>query len=102
MIISVIYFIVYFSIFLVLLYLLVFDRKSYSSKLTDQPCISILIAARNEEHTILRCLSAIHNLHYPKEKTEVLIGNDGSTDNTLAVINDFIRDKPNYSWLCYS
>jgi cellulose synthase/poly-beta-1,6-N-acetylglucosamine synthase-like glycosyltransferase len=97
MIISVIYFIVYFSIFLVLLYLLVFNRKRYSLKLTNQPRISILIAARNEEHTIIRCLSAIEALTYPKEKIEVLIGNDASTDNTLAIVEEFIRDKPNYS-----
>jgi cellulose synthase/poly-beta-1,6-N-acetylglucosamine synthase-like glycosyltransferase len=96
MTISVIYFIVYFSIFLVLLYLLVFNRKRYSLNLIQQPRISILIAARNEEHTIQRCLSAIDALTYPKEKIEVLIGNDASTDNTLAIVEALIKDKPNY------
>ncbi|TXK21993.1 glycosyltransferase, partial [Pontibacter qinzhouensis] len=58
--------------------------------------ISILIAARNEAHTITRCLQAIEQLHYPKEKIEVLIGDDASTDATRAIIDDFIQDKPNY------
>ena len=83
MIFSIVYFIVYFSIFLGLLYLLVFNRKSYTSKLTKYPKISILIAARNEEHSIERCLAAIDALDYPKDKMEVLVGNDASTDNTF-------------------
>lgn len=97
MIVSVIYFIVYFSIFLGLLYLLFRNRKSYTSEFHEQPRISILIAARNEEHSILRCLAAIEALDYPKEKIEVLIGDDASTDNTLAIVSNFIRDKSNYS-----
>ncbi|NDK55984.1 glycosyltransferase [Pontibacter fetidus] len=96
MILSVIYFIVYFSIFLALLYLWVYNRKSYSLQPVVQPRISILIAARNEEHSILRCLTAIEALNYPHTKIEVLIGDDASTDNTRAIVDDFIKDKPNY------
>ncbi|WP_299760829.1 glycosyltransferase [uncultured Pontibacter sp.] len=97
MIVSIAYFILYFSLFLVLLALLVLNRKSYTSKLPHQPHISILIAARNEEHTILRCLHAIEALDYPKHKMEVLLADDASTDSTRAVIDDFIRDKPHYT-----
>ncbi|TPE42106.1 glycosyltransferase [Pontibacter mangrovi] len=97
MIVSIAYFILYFSLFLVLLALQVFNRRRYTLKLQEQPRISILIAARNEEHTILRCLRAIEALDYPKAKIEVLIGDDASTDNTRAVIDEFIGDKPNYT-----
>lgn len=97
MIISVTYFILYFLLFLVLLSLLLFNRKRYTSYLLYQPRISILIAARNEEHTIIRCLQAVGNLNYPKEKIEVLIGDDASTDATRAVVETYIRDKPNYT-----
>lgn len=62
----------------------------------DLPTVSILIAARNEEHTILYCLRAIDQLDYPKYKLQVLIGNDNSTDHTLEVVNTFIQDKPAY------
>jgi len=96
MIVSVIYFIVYFSIFLGLLFLLVFNRKRYTSNLTEFPHISILIAARNEEHSIERCLASIDALDYPKDKMEVLIGNDASTDNTCAIVEQFIKGKLNY------
>lgn len=97
MIFSIIYFIVYFLLFLALLCLLVFNRRNQNSKYDLQPRVSILIAARNEEHTILRCLTAIENLHYPKDKLEILIGDDASTDATRQVVLDFIRNKPGYT-----
>ncbi|MCX2740787.1 glycosyltransferase [Pontibacter anaerobius] len=97
MIVSVAYFILYFSLFLVLLALLAFNRKRNTLELQKQPRISILIAARNEEFNILRCLHAIEALDYPKNKIEVLIGDDASTDNTRAVVEKFIHDKPHYT-----
>lgn len=57
---------------------------------------SILIAARNEEDTVLRCLQALERLDYPKNRYEVLIGNDQSDDKTGSIVADFIRDKPQY------
>ncbi|GAB3990311.1 hypothetical protein GCM10028807_17200 [Spirosoma daeguense] len=60
------------------------------------PVVSILIAARNEEASILNCLRAIDLLHYVPGTVEVLIGNDQSTDQTRQLISDFISDKPTY------
>ncbi|GAB3199689.1 cellulose synthase/poly-beta-1,6-N-acetylglucosamine synthase-like glycosyltransferase [Pontibacter aydingkolensis] len=97
MIVSVAYFILFFTLFLVLLVLLLVNRKRYTSDPDQLPRISILIAARNEGHTITRCLTAIEALDYPKVKIEVLIGNDGSTDSTQEVIKAFIKDKPYYT-----
>ncbi|MFD3003544.1 glycosyltransferase [Pontibacter toksunensis] len=96
MIVSVVYFILYFLLFLGLLSLLILNRKRYNLELSHQPRISILIAARNEEHTILRCLQAIAALDYPAEKIEVLIGDDASTDATRAVVEEFIQGRPGY------
>ncbi|QJX48075.1 glycosyltransferase [Hymenobacter taeanensis] len=49
------------------------------------PRVSILIAARNEQAAIGRCLLAIRALQYPPERVEVLLGDDASTDDTAAV-----------------
>ncbi|NVO86173.1 glycosyltransferase, partial [Hymenobacter terrestris] len=57
-----------------------------------QPQVSILIAARDEEAAIARCLAAIRKLDYPPELVEVLLGNDGSTDATAAVAEAAMRD----------
>lgn len=56
----------------------------------NEPMVSILIAARNEENNIHELLSSLICLTYPIEKTQILIGNDGSTDKTAERIEEFI------------
>ena len=51
----------------------------------ELPRVSILIAARNEEAAIGRCLRAVRQLAYPTHLVEVLLGDDASTDRTRAV-----------------
>jgi cellulose synthase/poly-beta-1,6-N-acetylglucosamine synthase-like glycosyltransferase len=60
------------------------------------PKASLLLAARNEEDLIIRSLTSISELNYPKDKLEVLIGNDGSTDETESLTEQFIRDRPHF------
>ncbi len=61
--------------------------------------VSILIAARNEENNIIRCLQAIDALQFPKTQLEVWVGNDQSEDQTEALVDEFIRDKPHFHLL---
>ncbi|MDB5234491.1 MAG: hypothetical protein JWR44_1484, partial [Hymenobacter sp.] len=49
------------------------------------PRVSVLIAARDEELALPRCLASLRALHYPPELLEVLVGDDASTDRTAAV-----------------
>jgi cellulose synthase/poly-beta-1,6-N-acetylglucosamine synthase-like glycosyltransferase len=58
--------------------------------------ISILIAIRNEEKNILRCLNALDSQLFPLEEMEILIGNDQSEDQSRPMIVDFIKDKPHF------
>ncbi|MGI4737063.1 MAG: glycosyltransferase [Janthinobacterium lividum] len=67
--------------------------------LAHYPRVSILVAARNEEATIERCLQALAALHYPAEQLEIFIGDDASTDDTAAVVRRFIADKPQFRLL---
>jgi cellulose synthase/poly-beta-1,6-N-acetylglucosamine synthase-like glycosyltransferase len=64
-----------------------------------QPRVSILVAARNEEVCIERCLRALAAQKYPASQLEILIADDGSTDNTAAVVRAFIADKPQFRML---
>ena len=59
----------------------------------NRPTVSILIAARNEEHTILDCLRAIAQLTAPPGYVEVLIGNDQSTDQTAERVVQFASNQ---------
>ena len=61
--------------------------------------VSILIAARNEEQNIIRCLQAIDSQDYPKDKLDVLIGDDDSGDGTAALAQGFIEGRPHFRLL---
>ncbi|WP_181305460.1 glycosyltransferase [Rufibacter sp. XAAS-G3-1] len=86
--------ILYFSIFTVLLSLWWNRKPRVVPPLTQFPRVSILIAARNEEEHITTCLEAIHRLKYPKDRLEVLVGDDRSTDNTRHLIEAFRQTHP--------
>jgi len=49
------------------------------------PRVSILVAARNEEAALPRCLASLRALDYPAGLLEILVGDDASTDRTRAV-----------------
>ncbi|QJX46787.1 glycosyltransferase [Hymenobacter taeanensis] len=98
MIVVTVFFGIFFGLFLLILLLLVLPRPALHDS-GARPRVSILIAARNEEATIERCLQALLQLNYPAEKLEILIGDDASTDNTMAVVEAFIKNKPQFRLL---
>ena len=51
------------------------------------PLISVIIPARNEEHTIGKCLHSLLNQDYPD--FEVIVVDDRSTDRTAAIVSEF-------------
>ena len=73
----------------------------YQSKKTrlfseeELPMVSIWIACRNEEQNIADCLDSVINLNYPKEKIQILIGNDQSTDQTGAIAKKYATKYAN-------
>jgi cellulose synthase/poly-beta-1,6-N-acetylglucosamine synthase-like glycosyltransferase len=56
------------------------------------PSISIIVPARNEEHTIVETVISLFQLDYPD--FEIVVVNDGSTDNTLESLIDYFELKP--------
>lgn len=80
------YFAVWFGAMLVSTLLFALRRGATPAPLPQPlPRVSILIAARDEEAAIGRCLASIRALEYPAELVEVLLGDDASTDRTRAV-----------------
>jgi cellulose synthase/poly-beta-1,6-N-acetylglucosamine synthase-like glycosyltransferase len=55
----------------------------------DNPKVSIIIAARNEEAKIAAKLVDCTNLAYPPDRLEILIVSDNSTDRTEEIVKDF-------------
>jgi cellulose synthase/poly-beta-1,6-N-acetylglucosamine synthase-like glycosyltransferase len=65
----------------------------------DLPMVSILVPARNEEDLIANCLNALLLLDYPTNKLQILVGNDGSTDETEPIILNFVKKYPHIQLL---
>lgn len=54
-----------------------------------RPKVSVIIPVYNEEKHIAATVASVLNAKYPKDKIEVIIVNDGSTDRTLQMISSF-------------
>ena len=51
--------------------------------------VSIIVPALNEERSIVQTLEALLNIDYPREKMEIIVVDDGSTDKTYALAKKF-------------
>jgi cellulose synthase/poly-beta-1,6-N-acetylglucosamine synthase-like glycosyltransferase len=57
-----------------------------------QPSVSILVSAYNEEEVIEKMLQNKLALDYPKDKVEILVVSDGSTDRTDEIVKKYERE----------
>jgi mycofactocin system glycosyltransferase len=53
------------------------------------PFVSVIIPVKNRPQDIRECLTSLTSLDYPKNKVEIIVVNDGSTDSTGEVIQTF-------------
>lgn len=56
---------------------------------SETPTISLLIAARNEDHALMECLNAAISSSYPK--LEIIVLDDCSQDGTGNIIREFAK-----------
>jgi len=59
--------------------------------LSYRPSVSILIPARNEERVIRRLLRRIAELTYPKDRLDVVVIDDASSDGTGKIAEEFSK-----------
>lgn len=57
-----------------------------------EPNLTVLITAYNEERDIRAKIKNTLELDYPKEKLEILIASDGSTDETDKIVEEFAAE----------
>ncbi|MDD2852250.1 MAG: glycosyltransferase [Desulfuromonadaceae bacterium] len=61
------------------------------------PKVSVIIPAFNEDRYIGECLSSVISLEYPKDKLEIIVVDNGSTDNTNSIARGYpvkLIEKP--------
>lgn len=56
----------------------------------DPPPVSLLIPVHNEEEVIVRKLENSLALDYPRDRLEIVVASDGSTDRTAELVQPFL------------
>ena len=82
----------YFGLFVSVFYLLMFmetRKKLKSPRGKKLPRISVIIPAHNEERVIERTIRSVLNLDYPRNKLEIIVVDDGSTDRTYEIAKKY-------------
>lgn len=90
------------SLFFIVFWLLVFldkGAKEKGKKIKRFPFVSICIPAYNEEKNVEETVNSVLSLNYPKDKMEIIIVNDGSTDNTRKIVQNIIKKNSNRNML---
>ncbi|PTB88431.1 hypothetical protein C9994_17760, partial [Marivirga lumbricoides] len=65
----------------------------------ELPFISILLAVRNEVHTVNFVLNSLEKLDYPADKFEVLMGDDGSDDGSTKILRAWDKETNNFFYV---
>lgn len=81
----------------IILFLLALNKDERKEPINTETFldVSVVVAARNEEENIERCVNSLLELDYPKDKLEIIIANDGSTDRTEEIVRSLQRNNPN-------
>lgn len=53
------------------------------------PYVSIIIPSYNESKFIRFCLESLKNLNYPQEKLEIIVVDNGSSDDTVLICSEY-------------
>ncbi|HSB47804.1 MAG TPA: glycosyltransferase [Candidatus Bilamarchaeum sp.] len=88
------YAIAFISLFTVSVFILIFlkhrdeylERPKWSGK---TPLVSIILPAYNEGRYLADCLRTIKGVDYPPDRLEVIVVDDGSTDDTYKIAKSF-------------
>ncbi len=78
----------YFIYPFVLMILGIFIKKTIDKK-DITPSVSLIITAYNEEKNIREKIDNSLNLDYPKDKLEIIVASDCSTDNTHKIVKEY-------------
>jgi len=74
---------------------LVAENSSGQAQLDDyEPKVAFVIPCKNEEQDIGDSVIQCYKIKYPKDKIEVIVVNDGSTDRTMLILRELQKYYP--------
>ena len=82
-------------VWLSILFLQDTDTKEKSLSTAQLPSVTIVVPVFNGKNVVLRTLESIKNLDYPPQKLETIVVDDGSSDTSAAVVQQFISLNQN-------
>jgi biofilm PGA synthesis N-glycosyltransferase PgaC len=89
-------------VYMVMVYLFP-ERKERESipELSYLPYVSIVVPVHNSADTLFKCLQSIVHQQYPLEKIQIICVNNGSTDGSFDIYNQFqdIYPLTNMNWI---
>jgi cellulose synthase/poly-beta-1,6-N-acetylglucosamine synthase-like glycosyltransferase len=65
-----------------------------ASEGADAPGVTVLVTAHNEEREIAARIADLLAQDYPRDKLEILVATDGTTDRTHAIVEGIMADTP--------
>ncbi len=68
------------------------SKSANPAQVIDSPQVSIIVPARNEERNIRRCVESLLEQSY--QNYEVIVVDDGSTDDTPHILENIIQTHP--------
>jgi cellulose synthase/poly-beta-1,6-N-acetylglucosamine synthase-like glycosyltransferase len=90
-------FYVYFGYLILLRGLVLFfgkPREQSREETVTTPAVTVLVTVHNEQARIRECLDNILSLDYPREKLDVLVASDGSSDETDSIVAEYASRAP--------
>ena len=67
------------------------ERKVADATTYNYPSCTIMIPAHNEAVVIAKTVESMLHLEYPKDKLKILVINDGSTDATASIVQEYAK-----------
>ena len=76
------------------IYMLKVNKTNGHVPLKEYPMVSIMVPAHNESIVIRKTVLALLNFDYPKDKYEIIVINDNSSDNSAEVLRGIQAKHP--------
>lgn len=97
-------FVIFLSLYILVVFIMLlfaYENKLFNTRGSTKwrPFISVVIPAYNEERNIGKCIESLLDSDYPKEKLEIIVVDDGSSDRTAEIASSYkgvrVFRKPN-------